>query len=109
MNGYQRALWRSEQQLTDTLEILGTHWRAIRKHGRAQDLALVALRETAAMTATARWCTAAALARRESCGIHVRVDAPALDPGGNARLLAGGLDEVWTRSELQRSFIEAAA
>ncbi|MGB3928538.1 MAG: succinate dehydrogenase/fumarate reductase flavoprotein subunit, partial [Sphingobium sp.] len=70
--------------------------------------ALVALRETAAMTATARWCTAAALARNESRGIHVRVDAPALDTAGGARLLTGGLDRIWTRPE-RRVYAEAAA
>jgi aspartate oxidase len=59
------------------------------------------------MVATARWCTAAALARKESRGIHVRVDAPGLDPGGNVRLLTGGLDQLWTRPE-SRSYAEAA-
>ncbi|MDF0546025.1 FAD-binding protein [Sphingobium sp. H39-3-25] len=107
MNGYQHSLWRSRPQLSDTLAQLDTHWRTIGNHGRAQGLALVALRETAAMTATARWCTAAALARNESRGIHVRIDAPALDPAGGVRLLTGGLDRVWTRPEGQ-IYAEAA-
>ncbi|PJG46517.1 succinate dehydrogenase/fumarate reductase flavoprotein subunit [Sphingobium sp. LB126] len=108
MNGYQHALWRSERQLTDSLKVLDAHWRAIRDHGRAEGLSLVSLRETAAMTATARWCTAAALSRRESRGIHVRIDAPELDAGSGARLLTGGLDMIWTRPEQQR-YAEAAA
>lgn len=99
MNGYQRTLWRSERQLSESLLLLDAHWNNIRNHGRAEGQTLVALRETAAMTATARWCTAAALARRESRGIQVRVDAPGLDPDGGVRLLAGGLDQVWTRPE----------
>lgn len=107
MNGYQHSLWRSRAQLTDTLALLDAHWRTIGDHGRAEGLALVALRETAALTATARWCTAAALARNESRGIHVRVDAPALDPAGGVRLLTGGLDRVWIRAE-SRVYAEAA-
>jgi succinate dehydrogenase/fumarate reductase flavoprotein subunit len=108
MNGYQRALWRNAAQLTETLGLLDDHWRTLGDHARAKGLALVALRETAAMTATARWCTAAALARDESRGIHVRTDAPGLKAGGAVRLLCGGLDTVWTRPET-RQLVEVAA
>lgn len=107
MNGYQHSLWRSRTQLSESLALLDAHWRSIGDHGRSEGLALVALRETAALTATARWCTAAALARNESRGIHVRVDAPVLDPAGGVRLLTGGLDRVWTRPE-GRAYAEAA-
>jgi len=107
MNGYQRSLWRSKGQLNDTLASLDDHWRNLSAHGQAEGLALVGLRETAAMTATARWCTAAALARDESRGIHVRVDAPGLEADGAVRLLCGGLDRVWTRPEIHQ-YAEAA-
>ncbi|CAN5149093.1 FAD-binding protein [soil metagenome] len=107
MNGYQHSLWRSERQLTQTLGLLDDHWRTLTEHGRAEGLALIGLRETAAMTATARWCTAAALARKESRGIHVRVDAPELRADGAVRLLCGGLDTIWTRPE-SREYAEAA-
>lgn len=101
MNGYRHSLWRNEEQLTASLALLDDHWRTLSHHGRAEGLALVGLRETAAMTATARWCTAAALARRESRGIQVRVDAPGTKPGLASRLLCGGLHQVWTRPEKQ--------
>ncbi|MET0241144.1 MAG: FAD-binding protein [Sphingobium sp.] len=107
MNGYRRSLWRSEAQMADTADLLDSHWRNLSNHAHAQGPALVSLRETAAIVATARWCTAAARARVESRGIHVRVDAPGLDPKGGRRLLTGGLDDVWTRHETLQ-FAEAA-
>lgn len=107
MNGYQHALWRSADQMVGTLALLDSHWRTLGDHGRAEGLELIGLRETAAMTATARWCTAAALARKESRGIHVRVDTPDLRPDGAVRLLCGGLDRLWTRPESQ-AYAEAA-
>ena len=107
LNGYQHSLFRSEDQLTDSLHLLDNHWTLLRDHAHAKDAALVSLRETVALTATARWCTAAARARVESRGLHVRVDAPDLNPAVGVRLLTGGLDKVWTRYE-DRTFAEAA-
>ena len=103
MHDYDKALWRREATLAASLETAARHWRQIAAHGQAQGRELVALRETAAMVATARWCLSAARARTETRGIHVRADFPAERQQGpfkaGARLLVGGLDAVWTRSE----------
>jgi len=56
-------------------------------------------RRAAALTANARWVTAAALARPETRGMHRRTDRPDVDPGWGHRLLVGGLDRVWTRPD----------
>lgn len=102
LNGYRHSLFRTDAQLGESLDLLDRHWRDLADHGYARGAALVSLRETVALTATARWCTAAARARVESRGIHVRVDAPDLDPAGGVRLLTGGLDTLWTHPETAR-------
>lgn len=56
-------------------------------------------REAAAMLATARWCQGSALARTESRGLHRRSDYPERSAGPAARLVTGGLDQLWIRPE----------
>lgn len=96
---YDKVLWRRKESLKASEQVLDTLWSTLTAHRRAEGLAQVGARETAALTATARWCTAAALAREESRGMHVRIDAPGLSMGGARRLLVGGLDQVWTRPD----------
>ncbi|NMN05347.1 MULTISPECIES: FAD-binding protein [unclassified Novosphingobium] len=98
IHGLDRALWRRASTLAASLHELDEAWRAVADHGLAADpRGRVELRATAAMAATARWCTAAAAERRETRGIAVRTDLPATDPAQARRLLVGGLDKVWTR------------
>jgi succinate dehydrogenase/fumarate reductase flavoprotein subunit len=109
---YDKAFWRRRETLQASQNILQDAWRDLARHGRAEGLAAVSARETAALAATARWCVAAALERQETRGIHLRADAPDLGTGGNVRLLVGGLDEVWTRPESRAAYpapVEAAA
>ena len=105
---YDRALWRNASSLADSAEQLEAVWQQISAHGHGEGLDIVASREVAAMAATARWCIAAARAREESRGMHIRVDHPhgAAPP---ARIATGGLDAVWTRPDQQSSQTELAA
>jgi succinate dehydrogenase/fumarate reductase flavoprotein subunit len=96
---YDKAFWRSSKTLCASQALLDDRWRELTNHAHATGLDLVALRETVAMTATARWSIAAALERKESRGMHMRVDAPTTTPERESRLLTGGLDELWTRYE----------
>lgn len=99
MHDYGKALWRNEPALAASAATLDDRWRTIADHGRTTGRELVEMRALAAMTATARWCTAAARARTETRGLHVRADVPGTDPKRAYRLLTGGLDTVWTRPE----------
>ena len=99
IHDYDRALWRREATLKQTTLTLDTLWRDLSRHGHATGADLVRLRETVAMTANARWSTAAALARKESRGLHERFDYQDTDPRLATRLLVSGLDTVRVTAE----------
>lgn len=110
--GYDDALWRNQAKLLVARTELEQGWQEIVAHGHADGLASVGLREHAAMTAMARWIVAAALARPESRGMHMRTDLPEPLPALARRLRTGGLDDVWTRFEEPRptmARVESAA
>jgi succinate dehydrogenase/fumarate reductase flavoprotein subunit len=95
---YDAALWRSEAKLEASGAALKAIWRDFSAHAYVGDgLEQIALREQAAMIASARWVTAAALARDESRGMHRRTDHPHLASTHARRLLTGGLGAVWTQ------------
>jgi len=70
-------------------------------HGRVPATAQgrVRARETAAMAATARWMYTAALARRETRGMHTLAEYPSADPAQRHRLLVSGLDRIGVRPD----------
>ncbi|WP_314248614.1 FAD-binding protein [Streptomyces sp. DSM 40907] len=94
---YDKNYLRRGDVLTASLRTLDTVWAQLRAglHGQGADL--VRARQAAAMTAHARWMYAAALARSETRGMARRLDHPDQDPAQHHRILAGGLDRVWTR------------
>ena len=94
IHGYTRAFWRQESSLSDSAAQLDALWHPIAAHGHARGETLVALRESIAMLATARWATASALARRESRGLHQREDYRQTTPNRPHRLLVSAFDTV---------------
>jgi succinate dehydrogenase/fumarate reductase flavoprotein subunit len=97
---YDKVLWRDAGTLTAGRALLDDAWNEIAAYSHSEGLDQVRAREVAAMAATARWCNAAALARSESRGMHVRTDRPALSPAQEYRLLTGGIDRIWTRPDI---------
>jgi len=99
LNGYDKNIFRRGDALAASLERLDEVWRELADHGRAEGRAALRLREAAALVAAGRWSKAAALARRETRGMHRREDAPGLDPRLASRQRAQGLARVFTRFE----------
>ncbi|MFC5753054.1 FAD-binding protein [Actinomadura rugatobispora] len=102
LNAYGKNMFRSEAGLRASAGLLDSAWREIGDHlaaapGPGAERAAVRARETAALVAMGRWVKAAALHRRESRGMHWRVDAPGADPARAHRVAVGGLAEVRTR------------
>jgi succinate dehydrogenase/fumarate reductase flavoprotein subunit len=94
-----KALWRNRPALEDSAAKLEQAWDEVSRHGHAEGLDKVGVREAAAVAATARWSNAAALAREESRGMHMRSDIPGPAADLARRLLVGGLESTWTRYE----------
>jgi succinate dehydrogenase/fumarate reductase flavoprotein subunit len=101
---FDRSLFREEGALRCSRARLEELWAEVRRGeplGGTRDV--VRARELAAMVATARWMFDAALARRESRGMHLRTDHREQDPAQQRRLLCGGLEQTWVRPELERN------
>jgi L-aspartate oxidase len=92
MHPFEKNLFRSADRLAASARALESLWKELDGYS---DPDAPAARETAALVATARWSVATAAARKESRGLHRREDFAAQDPALSARLLSGGLDQVW--------------
>lgn len=99
VNPYEINLFRTEEKLSSSLHQLNQLWTDVRGHLIERNGDVQKTREAAAMLATARWMYASALERKETRGMHKRLDHPQQDPNQHYRLLTGGLDEIWVRPE----------
>ncbi|MEV7611484.1 FAD-binding protein [Streptomyces sp. NPDC089799] len=104
---YDKNYLRHGDVLARSLEVLDRSWAGLRTSLYAEGADLVRARQTAAMTAHARWMYAAALARPESRGMARRLDHPGQDPALHHRITVGGLDRVWTRPGRRRTAVPA--
>lgn len=91
--------FREEGKLVNSLANLDQIWKELRNGISYSENQMVRARETAAMAATARWMYRSAVARKETRGLHRRIDAVETDPTQQHRLTTGGLDHVWVKPE----------
>lgn len=99
MNPYDINLFRTENKLLPSLRRLDQIWKEIRGGILIDEADVVKARESAAMTATARWMYSSALERKETRGMHKRLDYQKQDPNQHYRILTGGLDKIWVKPE----------
>jgi succinate dehydrogenase/fumarate reductase flavoprotein subunit len=90
----ERNFFRCATTLRASLFQLDANWDALRDHAYGTGISALRAREAAALTATGRWAYRTALHRRESRGMHRRLDAPELDRRFAHRLEARGLDII---------------
>ncbi|MBF6131818.1 FAD-binding protein [Nocardia otitidiscaviarum] len=95
----RRSYWRSEGSLRDSISELDGVWPGVRFDLGGGGADRLRARQAAALLAVARWTKYSALARTETRGMHRRTDHPGRSRAGRVRLVSGGLDSVWVRSD----------
>jgi succinate dehydrogenase/fumarate reductase flavoprotein subunit len=91
---YDRNYFRTEQKLIRSLGVLDGLWQDVTTGLQCEGANSIRAREAAAITATARWSFTAALHRRESRGMHARMDFPALNTIYEQRQVLTGLNRI---------------
>ncbi|MEH7178469.1 FAD-binding protein [Neobacillus vireti] len=91
---FDKNLFRTEEILTPALLRLNTLWNESKNSLQENQGNLLKVRESAAMLATSRWMYTTALERKETRGMHKRLDYPVLDENQHYRLITSGLDEI---------------
>jgi succinate dehydrogenase/fumarate reductase flavoprotein subunit len=104
-NGRERSAEALGQAgFSRSLSLLDGLWQTVTGALQGGDGAAIRAREAAAITATARWSFTAALYRRESRGMHARMDFPERNAAYEQRQTLSGLGRI--RSSFEH--IEAA-
>jgi succinate dehydrogenase/fumarate reductase flavoprotein subunit len=91
---FDKNLFRTEDILTPALLKLNTLWDESKTSLQENKGNLLKVRESAAMLATSRWMYTTALERKETRGMHKRLDYPVVDKNQHYRLITSGLDEI---------------
>ena len=97
---YDKNIFRTEEGLLRSLGKLESLWKRVQgTPDQETPQKLQRSREAAALVAAARWSYFAGLERKETRGMHKRLDYPATDPAQRHYLAVGGLDRLWTRPD----------
>lgn len=90
----EKSVLRSDEGLRASVAVLDRAWEEAVAGLRGSGAEAIRTREVAALLAMARWADRTAIERRESRGMHTRIDHPETDPGQSHRLLTSGLHEI---------------
>ena len=91
---FDKNLFRTEGKLTPALLRLNHLWNEAKTSLQENQGNILRVRESAAMLATSRWMYTTALQRKETRGMHKRLDYPVIDENQHYRLITSGLDEI---------------
>ena len=106
----EKNLFRTGAGIRRSLAVLDGLWAdAVPALGGDDPRAALRSREAAAMTAVARWCYRAALARAETRGMHLREDRPVTSEDFSHRLVTTGLERVEVRPYEERGQSDATS
>ncbi len=90
----EKNYFRDGSRLEASRQTLDLLWSDVRNHLAGTGVDRYRTREAAAIAASGRWSLNAALARKESRGMHRRADFPANDPAFGHAILVSGVDDV---------------
>lgn len=96
---YDRNLFRTEENLNSSIIRLDNLWKDIRNQSIQLGTSAIKAREAAAMVETARLMYYSAIARKETRGMHKRIDYPQIDENQYYRLISSGLDKISVRPQ----------
>ena len=94
MTPLEKNYFREGSRLQASSEKLDAVWNDVRNHLSGSGLDRVKAREAAAIAASGRWSVTAALARRESRGMHRRSDFKGNDAALAHSITLRGIDEI---------------
>lgn len=97
----EKSVFRTEESLLEISEQLELIWEDLNSVVLQNSREEAAYREVAGMAAMARWATASALHRKESRGMHHRMDFPERSEEFNHKTLSGGLSQVWVSTDVK--------
>ncbi|NLS08178.1 FAD-binding protein [Rhizobium sp. P32RR-XVIII] len=98
----EKNYFREGSRLAASYGRLDSLWSDVRNHLSAEGVDRLRTREAAAIAASGRWSLTAALARKESRGMHRRSDFKGNDPTFTRRIVLTGVDTVAIGSEAER-------
>jgi succinate dehydrogenase/fumarate reductase flavoprotein subunit len=90
----EKNYFRDGDRLEASHERLESLWRDVRDHLSGEGNDRLRTREAASIAASGRWSLTAALARKESRGMHRRVDFKGSDPAFTRNIILSGVDDI---------------